>query len=558
MPPIIVDRFDGISPRTPERFLAQTQAQTATNCANFNKTLLPQKDKEPKDYEYTLEDYFAEDYVETGQLLTLAGDTAETIYIFGEDSGDKFWFHWASDVDVVKGQIAGDTTERTFFTGDGNPKSTDLTLNTGAGPYPETSYDLGLPRPLIAPICVVTGTADTNAVPETRVYTYTWVNSWGDESAPFSDDPMPDSATVDVSLGEVVEITLPAAPAGNYDVESIRVYRSVSSGNDTSFLYVDEVSIGTFLFEDDVVPDDLGEVCPSLLWEPPPTNLEGLTGMPNGIMVGFVGRDIYFSEAYKPYAWPVTYTQTTEYPIVGLGATDTSLFVMTKGLPAIVQGSSPDLMTMVKADMHQACVSKKSIVTIGGSVFYASPDGLIRMSPAGSEIITASILDREAWQKYDPDTIHAYRQERRYVAFFDSTEYGAGGFILDLEQNIFIQHTLSADCGYYSLLSDALYLSDSNVISEWGAGDELSYTWKSKKFTFPYEVSFPRFRVDAEGSDVTIKIYRDGSLILTKAITPRVMHPMPSGRGKDWEFELTGTSEVFMVAIGTPGDLSGV
>lgn len=65
-----------------------------------------------------------------------------------------FWFHWITDVDVVRSPVAGDTTERTYFTGDGAaPKVTDSTIATsGAGTnYPNNSYTLGVPAPVAAP-----------------------------------------------------------------------------------------------------------------------------------------------------------------------------------------------------------------------------------------------------------------------------------------------------------------------------------------------------------------------------------------------------------------------
>ena len=39
--------------------------------------------------------------------------TPLTIYRFGQDvqSDTQFWFHWTTDADVVKGPVAGDTTD---------------------------------------------------------------------------------------------------------------------------------------------------------------------------------------------------------------------------------------------------------------------------------------------------------------------------------------------------------------------------------------------------------------------------------------------------------------
>lgn len=63
-----------------------------------------------------------------------------------------YWFHWTSVVNALKGPVAGDTTERTYFTGDGVPKVTDSSIATAGGgtDYPNNSYTLGVPAPAAA------------------------------------------------------------------------------------------------------------------------------------------------------------------------------------------------------------------------------------------------------------------------------------------------------------------------------------------------------------------------------------------------------------------------
>ncbi|MGL1400235.1 hypothetical protein ACSTI4_24935, partial [Vibrio parahaemolyticus] len=76
-------------------------------------------------------------------------------------------------------------------------------------------------------------------------------------------------------------------------------------------------------------------------YNPPPAGLRGLTAMPNGMMAAFDGKDLYFCEPYLPHAWPASYTLTTDFPIVGLGAFGTSLVVMTTGNLYLVSGTAP-------------------------------------------------------------------------------------------------------------------------------------------------------------------------------------------------------------------------
>ncbi len=64
-----------------------------------------------------------------------------------------YWFHWTTDVDVVRSPIAADTNERTIYTGDSEPKVTNSDIATAGGgtDYPTNSYTLGIPQPTAIP-----------------------------------------------------------------------------------------------------------------------------------------------------------------------------------------------------------------------------------------------------------------------------------------------------------------------------------------------------------------------------------------------------------------------
>ena len=123
---ISVNQFSGVSPMTPPRYLGNNTAQTALNCPVWMGSLQPIRGISAI----------------TPSPLTKSGDIT-SIYRFDQAETDekKNWFHWTTDVDVVQGFIAGDTTERTYFTGDGNPKVTNnaLALAGGGTDYPIAS-----------------------------------------------------------------------------------------------------------------------------------------------------------------------------------------------------------------------------------------------------------------------------------------------------------------------------------------------------------------------------------------------------------------------------------
>lgn len=392
-----------------------------------------------------------------------------------------------------------------------------------------------------------TGYSESSAAPETRVYTYTWVSKEGGvevESA-----PAPASSSLEVVAGQTVQVSgFDSVPSGSYNFTHKRIYRSVSG----TYLYVDEVTAAASTYDDSVSADSLGEVLPSLYYAQAPDAMVGLTNLPNGMMAGFVGRDVYFCEPYRPYAWPENYIQTVDYPVVGLGRMDSTLAVLTTGVPYLMQGSNPASIAVIKSDLEQACVSKRSIVSFGSAVLYAAPDGLMMLSTAGSRIVTSQLFNYQQWQTYfAPSSIHAYAHDNQYIGFYDNGT-DQGGFIFDVASGQFILHDIYASCGYRDLQRDKLFLAFADrSVKVWYDGSAKSYVWKSKKFTLPQVGGFSCAQLEAESYPMTMKFYVDGSLTYTKTVSSRDPFRLPAKVGRDWEMQVEGSSEVFAVALST-------
>lgn len=526
---VVIRAFGGISPKTPPRRLSETQAQTADKCAVFNGALRPAKDV-------------------SGTTVATKPSSTQTIYKFGQDvvSETSGWLAFNSDVDVARGQINGDTEEWTFYTGDGAPKA----IRSG---YTSSPISMGI----AAPTSALTALADADTLPddvdslseETRLYTYTFVYKIGGRD--IESAPAPGSNLVDIYPGQSANLYGFQTPslATHY-----RIYRSTAG----VYLFVAEISLATGAaatstnpYEDDVDPELLAEELPSLYWAEPPTNLAGLINMPNGVMAGFVGRDVYFCEPYVPHAWPEKYRQALDYPVVGLGRMDTTLAVLTKGTPYFIQGSHPDSVVVVKSDLEQACSSKRSIVSFNNSVFYCSPDGLIALTPSGSRNITDSMFTKEQWQDLvDPTSVTADHYESRYVGFYNNGT-DSGSFIFDTISNSFVLSTSTTNptATFQSLRNDKLYVAVAGNIKEWDAGSNLTYTWRSKIFPMTKPLSMSCAQVEAEAYPITAKIYADGTLLHTQTVANRNPFRLPVKVARDWEVELSGTNEVFTFAM---------
>lgn len=535
---ISVKAFGGISPKVPARMLDSSQAQTALNTVVFNGSLQPLPGSGSSLY-----------------TLTKAG-VPRTIYRFGQDiiSDVMYWFHWTTDVDVCRSQIPGDTSEWTFYTDGVQPKGTYASIALSGTDYPTVSRPLGIPAPAAAATVAAGAVPPTpEGLPETRSYTYTMVNK--EAGFEFESPPASPSADLDVYANQSATISNFSAVPSGYTITHRRIYRATAG----TYLFVAEITAATASYVDSVLAESLGEELPTTTWLPPPAALKGLINLPNGVMAGFLGRDVYFCDPYHPHAWPVQYMQTLDYPVVGLGRMDTTLAVLTTGYPYLIQGSHPDSMVVVKSDLEQSCASKRSIVSFSGAVMYASPDGLVLLSPSGSKVVSEGMFTRAQWQGFVPSSIHAYQHDMKYVAFYD-TGTSQGGFIFDISSGQFILHDDYATAGYNDLVNDKLFLAYSNrSVKSWLSGSSKTYTWRSKKFTMPHSTFYSCVQVEAETYPVTFKVYVDDVLGHTQTVTSRSPFRLPVLNGRDWEFQLEGTSEVFAVNIAqSMQELAGV
>ncbi len=140
---IYVTSFRGMGPRISSRLLPNEMAAIALNSRLLSGDLEAWK---------------------SVQVIQQLAKTPpfNTIFLFDR----LYWFQWtqaeldagAVNVDVALGPVVGDTTHRTFFTGVGGPRVTNLDLATNEayrgsapeGAYPYSSLPLGVPAPTVA------------------------------------------------------------------------------------------------------------------------------------------------------------------------------------------------------------------------------------------------------------------------------------------------------------------------------------------------------------------------------------------------------------------------
>ena len=511
---ISLSGMGGVAPKITPELLPANLAQTASNVRLHNGGV--QSLKSPVEV-----------------ATPTKADSKLSIYRFGKNQPEgQYWFSWDKPVSVVRGPIAGDTEERTYYTGDGVPKKTNFNLATQSGTaYPVAYLNLAVPAPTVAPTLTSIPTAGP-VVAESRAYVYTNVSSWGEESAPSP-----------ASIGEANTSTLlqvsnfSAVPTGSYSITARRIYRSVSSSTGTNYYFVGEIASGITSFFDNVDIASVGEPLPSLDWDVPPDDLSGLICLPSGALCGFSGKEVCFSVIGAPYAWPQKYRLTCDYNIVAVAAMGQGVIVLTDGYPYFINTGEPESAQMLRLDEEQSCVAARSVVSFGGGVVYASPDGLVSVTQNGTKVITADIFDNETWRALNPKYIHSYKHDSRYYGFMS-----AGGFILDLQGN-FTFHDITAQSGYVDPVLDQLYVAMGTTIQKWDSGAAKTHTWKSKRHNLGKPEAFTCVQIKANSfGNTTFKMYVDGALKYTRLVTSAAPFRLPSGfKSRVYEFEITGT-----------------
>ena len=467
---------------------------------------------------------------------------------------NQHWFAWDKVVDAVNSPVASDPWERVYFTGDGYPKVTNNAIFSGSQ-MPANAFRLGIQPPEIKINCVVhEGALEDDEVEdpndnETRFYTHTFVTEQGEEGPPGEASERVEILRPD-HPDTYVELTLSSPNANESNITHRRIYRTSTGGGAADYLFVAELPIAQGQFSDRVLDDELGLALNTYDYEMPPQDLTGLTRMANGILAGFTGNTICFSEAYLPYAWPSDYQMTTEHNIVSIVAMGNSLAVLTEGFPYIFSGVTPSGMAGQMLESKQACVSKRSSVIVNGTLIYATPDGLAALTNNGAVPLTDKIITREQWQKFQPATIEAYLQEGRYVAF-----YGVAldkCFIFDPANGDFRHFDETAYCGHNSLQDDALYIARNGNLYEWESSNQrYDYVWRSKVFETS-DQSFACALVQGISLELSgIRIFADGLEILHLPIgqIPTVAFRLPSNRAKRWEVEVYGQGIIHSIAI---------
>ena len=445
---------------------------------------------------------------------------------------------------VVGAIRPNDPLDRIYYTDIDYPK-----IRSGAA-----TFRLGIPKPAVPALgtIVVGNTENITDVFNTR-YRVTLVDAWGAEGPP--SDP-----TLGVELGLGFSVTLDltgTTVTGNYNFAVgalVRVYRSNSSAGEGVYQYVGEIAYGSASFVDTVTRENLQEALPSEGWIAAPDENTAL--YPDGPLaslieaswtglVGHAGNTVFCSEPGVPTAWPYYYSN--QHKIVGVSNVQSGILVMTVAGPYLLAGSDPAALAKVPIESNQACTSARSIVDFGEYTIYASPDGLVLAQGNTATVVTSALIDKDAWQTFQPETIHAYEYEGMYIGFYGD-EAGGTGFVFDPQGGRNALVTLAGigvTGGYFSGSTDTLAVVYDNAgqrsIGEFNVGELTEYRRRTKEFLFPDPVSLHCVRIEADSYPIHLTAWADSEEKGTWTFSNNLVVKLPGGyRAREWQWEIRG------------------
>lgn len=407
---------------------------------------------------------------------------------------------------------------------------------------------------------------------EQRDYVYTYVNSFGEEGPPSHPSP---SAT-DADADAVALLTIPLPPAG-WDVVSMRIYRVQSgavSGEfdvESTYLFVDEVPVGTTSYVDSVPVSELAEPVTLTCTSPPPCGLKQITMMENGGLFGFEDRKIWFSEPFEYHNWGC-YLEL-DHEIKGVKEVAGSIYVATVANPYVVSSVAPEgdctcCRSVFKHPEPMPMVSDfRGMVATPNGVMWPTDDGLVRMTGQAVTLVSHQDWAEDDWAELFPNSFKAVNWNGRYMGFGV-----AGGLVFDYTDGIYAD----GDVGFNSNSTTLTYrpnavatderghpyMAFGNKIYKWDASDEFEvYRWRSALRGNAAEINWAAAKIAFErscrqhavGNPVLFTLYDDcGDAVysLKVGIEKPFWFP-PHFRGRVMSVSIEGTTEVQAVYVAT-------
>jgi hypothetical protein len=292
------------------------------------------------------------------------------------------------------------------------------------------------------------------------------------------------------SPGVIVDTTGTATRNAPHNTDGMikRVYRAVTTADGTDYFLVgDNIPVATTTYADSATV--IGEPIDTIGWAMPPADLEGIAVHASGAMVGFVGNQVYISEPYAPYAWPLSYVLVLDFPVKAIGISGQSAVVGTTGKPYVITFSDPISATPQKLDENWPCLSKEGMISFNGGVYYPTTLGLAFIGSGGTRIVTKELYAQRDWGVVNPQSFKAGFYDSAYYAVYDT---GALPKILIISEEFgIVLVTVTAEAIFTDRQTGELYVASEKHISQLNSTSQgtLEYTWTSRTNVLPEPIN---------------------------------------------------------------------
>lgn len=512
----------------------------------------------------------------------LANDTAHRLYWTNPPGSSPAGAFWNTYTRIAAGNAGANAP---YNMGTIQPGSeTGVGFPTGA---PTVGSSGGTATPLIA-----------------RSYCWTYVNQYGEESAP----SLPSSTVTGHSDGTWTVTGMPTSAPGNPGgfnyppITGVNLYRTSTGTNTGAQFY----QVAQFVYGvnsptspyTDTVPDTTAVNNLTLIsasWGNPPSGLDGLVALPGGMLVGFTDNTLHFCEVDRPHTWPAGYDQSVQYPIVGLTVWQQSLMVLTTGFPSTGSGNSPSNYVLTTVRVPEPCISRGSIITDLMGTYYASQNGLVTLNYFGMQNQTLSNVTKNIWlNRFKANNIIACRHRAQFLAL--KLDGSNSGFIIDYTEQRMGMMDVSTFSQATAIWNDEYtgdtYICAAGKVYRWDSQNTgpLTYRWRSRQFYGPMPISLGACQVALDSSvlnpapvpNTQTLGNGDSTLVLPSGVNavisiyagtdhayptftrnlrnPREIFALPSGfKAFDWQVEIVSRVPVHSIELATTmRELTGV
>lgn len=414
-----------------------------------------------------------------------------------------------------------------------------------------TTKNLGIERPINAPLIAIAGGGSPVIPVGTWQYVYTYYNSIDDvESAP-------SEVSAELVLASISRINITnLLPSPDPQVDKIRVYRI---GPDiTEFLMVVELPATSTTYTDNIATTDLTRVLDSQ------NNAPALLGAKYlieayGIFFYAIDSKVYFSLQGKPDYWPSEQYILFNRPVTGLLLSSEGVLVFGANRVDIIYGTKVQEFLKREVTSNIGCVSHYSGKTVKGRPIWLSNEGFCTVSNGVVTNVSRASLGKQTFSIVNT----AIYDDTYWVCLTDGSllciDYRFG----DFGDFAFKKYTLTKPLVNIYADGTLFGVVDGDKLVKLFEGGYLSFHYTSPVFieeSYAETKLYNNIYVKFNGT-FTFQVLIDGAFVASYALTgdsyKELNVPEEKQRGNSIQFDITGTGTIHEIEYKVQGRQNG-